>query len=117
MTKLVPSRPDGMLDALADFNLRPGDTFKIVSSKGVLSVHKRKPSGEVQSLRVRAKGSFRQSTSFDPGQINIEERRALEQEMTKAGLSQAEVADLLGVSQATVSLDLRKIKAKGKKGN
>ena len=110
MTKLVPSRPDAMLEALSDFNLRPGDTFKIISAKGVLAIHKRKPSGEVQSVRVQAKGSFKQATSFDPTQISIAERRKLEEGMTKQGLSQSAIADLLGVSQATVSLDLRKLK-------
>jgi DNA-binding NarL/FixJ family response regulator len=110
MTKLIPSRPDGMLTVLTDFNLRPSDTFKIVSAKGVLTIHNRKANGEVQSMRVRAKGSFKQATSFDPSQITIAERRELEAGMHQSGLSQSEIADLLGVSQATVSLDLRKHK-------
>jgi DNA-binding CsgD family transcriptional regulator len=38
------------------------------------------------------------------------ERRELEVGMYASGLSQAEIADLLGISQATVSLDLRKAK-------
>lgn len=112
MTKLIPSRPDSMLSALSDFSLRPNDTFKITGSKGVLSIHKRRSDGRVESLRVRANGSFRQATQFDPSQISITERRKLESDMHKSGLSQSEIADLLGVSQATVSLDLRKVKGK-----
>lgn len=111
MTKLVPSRPDSMLSALGDLNLRPTDTFKITGSKGVLSIHKRREDGCVESLRVRAKGSFKQAAQFDPGQISIDERRGLEADMHKSGLSQSEIADLLGVSQATVSLDLSRIKS------
>jgi DNA-binding NarL/FixJ family response regulator len=110
MTKLVPSRPDGMLTVLTDFNLHPSDTFKIVSAKGVLTIHNRKANGEVSSMRVRAKGSFKQATNFDPSQITVAERRELEAGMHQSGLSQSEIADLLGVSQATVSLDLRKLK-------
>ncbi|BAU90585.1 MULTISPECIES: hypothetical protein [Methylobacteriaceae] len=110
MPKLVPSRPDPMLDVLSTFRLKPTDTFKIVSSKGVLTINRRKSTGEVEQMRVRAKGSFQQLTKFEPAQITIAERRKLEAEMVKSGLTQSEVADLIGVSQATVSLDLKKLK-------
>lgn len=113
MPALVPSRPDPMLDVLANFRLKPSDTFKIVSSKGVLTINRRKASGEVESMRVRAKGSFKQYTTFDPKQISKAERRQLEADMIDSGLTQSEVADLVGVSQATVSLDLKRLKAKG----
>jgi transcriptional antiterminator len=98
------------MSALSDFNLRPTDTFKVTGSNGIISIYKRKEDGCIESLRVRASGSFKQATQFEPSQISIEERRNLEEGMRKSGLSQAEIADLLGVSQATVSLDLRKIK-------
>ncbi len=110
MAKLVPAKPDNLLSALGEFNVRPTDTFKITGSGGVVSIHKRKKDGRVESLRVRANGSFQQATRFDPSQITIDERRTLEAGMYKSGLSQSEIADLLGVSQATVSLDLKKIK-------
>lgn len=110
MAKLVPARPDNLLSALSEFNVRPTDTFKITGSGGVVSIHKTKKDGRVESLRVRANGSFQQATRFDPSQISITERRELEVGMYESGLSQSEIADLLGISQATVSLDLRKAK-------
>ena len=85
------------------------DTFKITGSSGVISAHVRKADGEVISLRVRARGSFRQLTNFEASELSLPERRRLEREMYKDGLSQAAIADLLGVSQATVSLDLKRI--------
>jgi hypothetical protein len=112
MTKLVPAHPSGLSAVLGNLHLRPNDTFKMTASNGVLSVYKRHSDGRVESLRLRARGSFRQTTQFDPSQVSIPERRRLEVGMHKSGLSQSEIADLLGVSQATVSLDLRKIKGK-----
>jgi transcriptional antiterminator len=84
----------------------------MTASKGVISIHKRHSNGRVESLRLRARGSFRQATQFDRNQISIRERRKLETDMHRSGMSQAEIADLLGVSQATVSLDLKKINKK-----
>ncbi|MBV8593742.1 MAG: hypothetical protein JOZ27_05525 [Caulobacteraceae bacterium] len=112
MAKLVPARPNGLSAVLGNIQLRPNDTFKVTASNGVLSIHKRHPDGRVESLRLRARGSFRQTTQFDPREVTVSERRRLEAEMHKSGLSQSEIADLLGVSQPTVSLDLRKAKRK-----
>lgn len=114
MAKIVPSRPDPMLSALTDLNLRPTDTFKMTGSNGVLKIHKYKPGGAVESVTIQAKGSFQQVTHYDPSQVTVAERQKVEANMYKSGLSQAAIADLLGVSQATVSLDLAKVK-KGKK--
>lgn len=107
---IAPSRPDPMLSALGDLNLKPTDTFKITASNGVLKVHKYNPGGAVMSVTIRAKGSFQQVTHYDPSQVTAAERRKIEADMYKSGLSQATIADLLGVSQATVSLDLAKVK-------
>jgi hypothetical protein len=85
------------------------DTFKITGSSGVISRHVRKSDGEVISLRVRARGSFRELTTFDANELSVPERRRLERDMYKDGLSQSAIADLLGLSQATVSLDLKRI--------
>ncbi len=51
----------------------------------------------------------RWGAEFEASELSVPERRRLEREMYKDGLSQAAIADLLGVSQATVSLDLKRI--------
>ncbi len=97
-------------NVVSDLSIDPKrDTFKIAGSSGVISAHVRKADGEVISLRVRARGSFRELTRFDASELSVPERRRLEREMYKDGLSQSAIADLLGVSQATVSLDLKRI--------
>jgi hypothetical protein len=114
MSKLVAARAKDLSVMLGSLQLRPTDTFKMTVSNGVLSINRRHSDGRVESLRLRARGSFRQTTVFDPSDVTIPERRALEAQMHEEGLSQSEIADLLGVSQATVSLDLRKLKKKKK---
>jgi len=86
------------------------DTYVIKGGAGVAVAHVKKPNGEVQSMHIRTDGALQQFTRFDPNQISVAERRNLEKSLYQKGMSQSDIADLLGVSQATVSLDLKKLK-------
>ena len=99
----VPVRLRDMFDTLP-----LTDTVKVIFSNGVVNFNRRYPDGRVQSVRMRANRSYRQTTLFDPRDVTIQERRELVAALYNSGLSQSEIADQLGVSQATISLDLRK---------
>lgn len=90
-------------------NLDPTrDTYVIKGAGGVAVAHVKKPDGQVYSARVQANGALQQFTHFDPSQLSVAERRELEHQLyTKQKLKQTEIADLLGVSQATVANDLK----------
>jgi DNA-binding NarL/FixJ family response regulator len=110
MGSLVPVKPNAMVSFFRHLRIDPRrDTFKIVDSASVISAHVKRPTGEVLSARLRAKGSLKQFTKFDPADLTVQQRRVLEREMPKEGMSQAGIANLLGVSQATVSLDLKRL--------
>ncbi|ALO36784.1 HTH domain-containing protein [Alcaligenes faecalis] len=84
------------------------DTYVIRGGAGVAVAHVRKPDGQVFSSRVQANGALRQFTSFDANALSVAERRNLEHQLyTEHRLRQTEIADLLGVSQATVANDLK----------
>lgn len=84
------------------------DTYVIRGSGGVAVAHVRKPDGQVFSTRVQANGALKQFTSFDATALSVAERRNLEHQLyTVQRLRQTEIADLLGVSQATVANDLK----------
>lgn len=70
----------------------------------------RHQTNEVQSVRLHASGAFTEATSFNPEKLTLAQRRSLTRDLYEDKRSQAEIADLLGVSQATVSLDLRREK-------
>jgi len=84
------------------------DTYVIRGGAGVAVAHVRKPDGQVFSSRVQANGALQQFTSFDANALSVAERRNLEHQLyTEHRLRQTEIADLLGVSQATVANDLK----------
>ena len=95
-TQQLTKATQQVANVVSDLAIDPKrDTFKITGNFGVISAHVRKADGEVVSLRIRARGALRQVTKFDAKSL-------------KEGLSQAAIADLLGVSQATVCLDLKR---------
>lgn len=70
-------------------------------------MHVRRQTGETFSIRVRSDGAA--MTQFNTAQLPVDERRDLEKRLYQQGVSQADIADIIGVSQATVSLDLKKL--------
>lgn len=105
-------KTNNTLSSLELMNIGPKDTAIIKISAGAIDAHVKKPSGEVLSISDQANGALRQLTQFDPSKVSIQERRQLELDMSKKGRTQAEIANLLGMSQPTVSVDLRKIRRK-----
>ena len=97
-------------------NIDPkADSFVIKGGSGVAVAHVKKASGEVLSIRIQAKGSLKTMTSFDPSSLTVHERRNLECEMYGKGHTQADIADILGISQSTVAHDIKVFKASEKK--
>lgn len=95
-----------------DLNINPhSDTYVIRGAAGVAVAHVRKPDGQVFSARVQANGALQQFTRFDSNALTVGERRQLEHQLyTENRLRQTEIADLLGVSQATVANDLKLVR-------
>lgn len=84
------------------------DTYVIRGAGGVAVAHVRKPDGQVFSSRVLANGALQQFSCFDSTALSVADRRNLEHQLyTEHRLRQTEIADLLGVSQATVANDLK----------
>jgi hypothetical protein len=108
--ELTPS--DSGLPAGLSLNIDPTrDTYVIKGAGGVAVAHVRKPDGQVYSARVQANGALQQFTHFNPNRLTVGERRTLENTLyTENNLKQTEIADLLGVSQATVANDLKLIR-------
>lgn len=88
------------------------DTYKISGGAGVAVAHIKNPSGEVRSVYIRADGAYKQMVRYDPSDLSVEQRRELELALYKEKRTQSEIADLLGVSQATVCLDLKRLRDK-----
>lgn len=107
---LSPQRnPPPMLSLFGGLQIDPRiDAFQIEGSAGVISVSVRRPNGDVQTATVRAEGRMTEWSNFEPRGMSADRRRRLVKEMRRAGLSQSTIAKKLGVSQATVSLDLRR---------
>ncbi len=84
--------------------------FTIEGGAGVLFASVKRANGDVQTARTRAsgKGRLTEWTSFESGGMSADERRNLIKQMRKGGLTQTAIGKMLGVSQPTVSLDLRK---------
>ena len=95
-------------DFLGGLNAGPSDDLKLRIKGGVASAHIKRTDGSVQSATSILDGRLQQRTNFDPEGMTPKERRRIVRSLRKAGHRQTAIADLLGVSQATVSLDLRR---------
>lgn len=103
---------DNLMMGIYNLNISPvTDKFVIKGASGVAVAHVQKPNGHVYSARVQANGALQQFTQFDANRLSVQERRELESQLhNRDNLTQSEIADLLGVSQATVSNDLKLIR-------
>ncbi len=54
-------------------------------------------------------GGFKKITYIESEDLSIEERKKVEEYLTKEGYTQDEIAKYIGMSQSTISLDLDKI--------
>lgn len=106
VTMYRPATLDAFLDDLkTDFSR---DEIKLVVRKGVAKATIKRANGHVHTAATMLGGRFQSRTSFDPTGMTPVRRRKLVRQFSKDGLRQTAIADLLGVSQATISLDLRK---------
>lgn len=108
--RVSPSKPDysAVSAILEDLRVRRSDDVKLRIRNGVISASVKRADGRVQSATSMLGGQFRQLTDFDPAGLSLAERQKLVKKLRRDGLKQTAIADLIGVSQATVSLDLRK---------
>ena len=104
----VAAFPRHIAGFLEGLNVDSDDDLKLRVKGGVASAHIKRVDGSVQSATSVLDGRFRQMTNFDPEGMTPKERRKVVRSLAKAGHRQTAIADLLGVSQATVSLDLRR---------
>ncbi len=88
--------------------LRKGDDAKLRIRDGVLTANVKRADGTAHSLTLMLDGAFEQVTTFDATAISPPKRAKLVKQLYRKGHRQVEIASMLGVSQATVSLDLKR---------
>ncbi|MER9586489.1 hypothetical protein [Mesorhizobium sp. M0276] len=93
---------------LEDMDIRRGDNVKLRIHNGVAETNVKRVDGRVQSSTTMLNGRFHQQTDFNSSGLSPAARRKVVKKLRKDGHRQTAIADLIGVSQATVSLDLRK---------
>ncbi len=109
MATLPAVQRDAIIELFRAVGLKKTDDLKLTYSGGVIkAVIRREATGDVQTAHFHAKGGFRQVSQFRPEELTLDERRELTVRLSAERHTQAEIAELLGVSQATVSLDLRR---------
>lgn len=84
------------------------DKFVAHGGGGYASITVKKPNGQVQSQTYSANNRMQTYTTFDGSNLGKEERKKIVREMHRQGHSQAKIGVAVGVSQATVSNDLKK---------
>ncbi|MBO1019148.1 helix-turn-helix domain-containing protein [Methylobacterium sp. SD274] len=116
-SKAVAVRPQASMQVLTDqFGIEVEDKFKISGSSGFVNVHVEKSDGRVVSHKFKANKNFRQMTVYNKSNVDANERREIVAQLDRDGHSQAAIADQLGVSQPTISLDLKRLKAEKRLG-
>jgi DNA-binding NarL/FixJ family response regulator len=108
MPNLVKHKPAQVDAFLENLQIDPRDDVKLRLKGGVLSAVVRRADGRVQSATTMLGGKFQSRTAYDSDASSPAERRKIVKKLRKEGHRQTAIADLLGVSQATISLDLKK---------
>ena len=89
--------------------LRPEDTFTLKCQKGFVAINvKRGDTGETTTLQLHSTGAYKKWVKFDPASLTPKKRVELVKELHASRMTQSAIASELGVSQATISLDLRR---------
>ena len=99
---------DAVATLLEGLDIRRGDNVKLTIHNGVAAANVKRTDGRVQSSTTMLNGRFHQQTYFNSSGLSPAARRKVVRKLRKDGHRQTAIADLIGVSQATVSLDLRK---------
>ena len=92
--------------------LEQGDIYTISGADNFAVMQIKKSNGMVQTatLKTNKTGALTQKvyTQYDPALQSIDDRKNTIKELKKSGLSQVEIAKMLGISQSTVSNVLKK---------
>ena len=108
MRNLIKSQPTGVDVFLEGLKVGPQDDVRMRLRAGVLTAVVKRADGRVQTATEMLGGQFQRRTAYNPDGLSPAKRRKVVRQLRKEGLRQMAIADLLGVSQATVSLDLQK---------
>lgn len=88
------------------------DSYTITGAENVAFVQVKKANGIIQTatLKTSTTGALKQRiyTQYDPELQSIEERNKTIRNLKKSGMTQAEIAKIIGISQPTVSNILNK---------
>jgi DNA-binding NarL/FixJ family response regulator len=95
----------------ARFHRGSRDVLKLHIQGDVVKASIKRANGEVHSATAMLGGRFQSRTSYDAAGASPEQRRKLVKQLSKEGFRQTAIADQLGVSQATICQDLKRIKA------
>jgi DNA-binding NarL/FixJ family response regulator len=108
MSNLVKHKPAQVDAFLESLRIDRDDDVKLRLKGGILSIVVKRADGRVQSATTMLGGNFQSRTAYASDEVSPAERREIVKQLRKKGHRQTTIADLLGVSQATVSLDLKK---------
>lgn len=105
---VVRSKSAPMSQLFGGLHIDPStDTFEIQGAAGVISIVVKRPNGNVQTATIRAKARLTEWSNFERTEMSRAERQNLVKQMRRTGLTQSAIAKKLGISQPTVSLDLK----------
>lgn len=95
-------------DILEYFQVDPQGRFEIIGSCGIIMAKMIGP-GDVLTTK-RAHMIVNKLQPFDPQYLSVVDRRSLVRQMCDSELSNWQIAELLGVSQSTISSDIKIIR-------
>lgn len=108
MTNLVKYKPAQVAAFLDGLAVDRRDDVKLRLKGGVISAVIKRADGRVQTATKMLDVPFERRTDCDSSGMSPAQRRKVVRRLAKEGHRQTAIADLVGVSQATVSLDLKK---------
>lgn len=108
MSNLIKHEP-AYISLAEALNINPRkDELKLRIKGGVASAVVKRRDGTVQSITTMLGGRFKRRTEFDSSNLTQRERVKLVKQLRKEGLTQTAIAEYIGMSQGTVSQDLKK---------
>lgn len=107
VSKLIKFNSALVSTVLDDLRIGPRDDVKMSIRNEVLTANVIRPDGRIHSVTTMLGHRFKRLTAISE-KLDRADRRKVVKQLRKEGLSQSAVANLLGVSQGTVSLDERR---------
>lgn len=90
--------------------IEEGDSYTITGSGNIAVMQVKKHDGTVQTATLKTMGALQKKiyTQYNPESKSTEERNNTIKKLKKSGLTQVDIAKMLGISQSTVSNVLNK---------